>query len=82
MMCMGLSLKHKWRFVSGRFHLFTKRDPRGGYVSACGRHHISKSGGQKCNRPPAQLRCGYCDGYEITAYGADESLPESKEWQK
>ena len=85
----GLRHKPKWRYVGDRHHLFLKQSRAGAstassglhgrvFVSACGRAVLVRVGGQACDRPEAELRCGVCDGCEIVLFGAEESLPPSK----
>lgn len=73
----------KWRKVNGAYHVFfwaegPRRQPQ--FHSGCGRVVLSLVGGQAVMRPPALLRCGGCDAYEMSIAGADESLPASPRW--
>jgi hypothetical protein len=71
----GLVDKLYWRQVDGLWHCFEKY--RGGYESLCGKHRRRRSGGQECLRPEPLLRCGRCDGEEMSIRGWDESGPAS-----
>lgn len=82
MMPKGLTDKLYWRAIDGAsalssMHCFKKQNG-GGYVSLCGRFRKGVlGGGQHCNRPRAEMRCGACDGAEMKRRGWSESGPES-----
>lgn len=71
----GLRDKLYWREVHGRWHCF-KKAGHPLYVSLCGRHERTRSGGQAISRPRPELRCGLCDGREMDRRGWTESGPE------
>jgi hypothetical protein len=58
-----------------RFKLRSGKTAR--YISLCGRVFIARSDGQAIVRPIAEMRCGICDGAEMTRRGWDESGPET-----
>lgn len=77
---LGITDKLYWRPVAGRFHCFKKTSD--GYISLCGEHHRSHSGGQVMARPPAILRCARCDIEEMGRREVDESMPcTNEDWK-
>ena len=76
---IGFKDKLYWRFVGddNRWHSFTRGYDRSVYPSLCARYLRTTSGGQKCSRPKAVLRCADCDKLEMRRRGWAESGPES-----
>lgn len=78
---IGLTDKLYWRTVgSDTWHCFKRLHGCGRnlrFVSLCGKWERKSSGGQECRRPRPEVRCGWCDGAEITRRGWEESGPES-----
>ncbi len=71
----GLQDKLYWREVrGGQWHCF-KKNGEGTFTSLCGRHDLSRSGGQAIDRPHPWQRCGLCDGREMQRRGWNESGP-------
>jgi hypothetical protein len=73
----GLTDKLFSRKARCGWHCFKRLDQARGYVSLCQRREIAIVRGQKISRPEARLRCGLCDGLEITRRGWDGSGPAS-----
>lgn len=67
-----------WRRRSERegFCCFKKTEG-GKFRSLCGRSEITRTGGQKCERPKPVARCSRCDGLEAERRGWEESGPAS-----
>lgn len=76
----GFQDKLYWRVAGGHFHCFEKAE-RQLYESLCGKHSRDRISGQACNRPPADHRCGRCDGIEMSIRGWEYSGPRSKDWK-
>lgn len=78
----GFTDKLFWRpFPGGVWHCLKHCSGVGGYISLCHQYESKRSGGQKCARPPAGMRCGRCDGREMQRRGHDESMTESPDWR-
>lgn len=78
----GLKDKLYWRRHPTVWHCFKR--PRGERVwtSLCGRAELTRTiGGSQIRRPPADLRCGRCDGLEMERRGWDVSGPVSDDWR-
>lgn len=81
--CIGLQDKLYWRRSPlSTWHAYKKASGTRGYVSLCGRFVRRRSGGQRCNRPPAELRCARCDTEEMKRRGKEESCDTSPDWER
>lgn len=52
------------------------------WESLCCRYVIRRSYGQVEARPPSQLRCALCDGYEMDILGLQEGAGENPDWRQ
>jgi len=84
-MSIGFTDKLFWRQPTkygGQSHCFKRVHPGPKYQSLCRRWDLDRSGGQRCARPPAMLRCALCDVAEMKRRGWEESGPVSPHWSE